>query len=502
MRQWAVDPRDVGLIDIGSNSVRFVVYDLPRRAPLTKFNEKAMCGLGRGLHRTGRLNDDGVESALRALDRFHALAEAMAVSDLDVFATEAVRSASNGTAFAAEIEQRFNRPVHVLTGGDEAYFAALGVVAAIPDANGVVGDLGGASLELADVRGSQVGERLSLPLGPMRLVDLDSRKIQARTIEAALETTFPPHHLTGRTFYAVGGAWRSVAKLAIARSSHPLAIVDGFEMNLDDARELVDFAARKGSIPEDLLAVVSKRRQESLPLAALTLKSVLDRFRPDRVVFSASGLREGRLFARLSVEDWTRDPLIEASRRYGETESRFGGVGVPLVQLTSNLFAEENDKQRRLRVAVCHLSDVGWSTHPDYRDIYAIDRVLHLPLPGLSHRERAFLALAVYARYRGDMHAEVASAPQALLSPNMRQRAVCLGYALQLGYRLSGATAHLLEGTKLSVDGDTLRLVLPPGQLLHGDSVDRRLHTLATAMRLPKWKVIAAAAPTLAPTKG
>jgi exopolyphosphatase/guanosine-5'-triphosphate,3'-diphosphate pyrophosphatase len=159
------------------------------------------------------------------------------------------------------------------------------------------------------------------------------------------------------------------------------------------------------------------------------------------------------------------------------------------VAWTAPLFPGETSGERRFRVAACHLSDVAWSTHPDYRDEYALDRVLHLPLPGLHHRDRGWLALAVYARYRGDL-----AKPQAReavgLAGDGAARALILGQALQLAYRLSGATAHLIAASRLEFDVDRLTLVLPDdGSLPLGDAVERRLETLAKALGVARFEI-------------
>ncbi len=485
----ATDARQVGLIDIGSNSVRFVVYDGIVRAPMVKFNEKVMCGLGRGLQIDGNLGAAETEVTFEALGRFFALAEGMGLRTLDVFATEAVRAAANGPVFVAEIESRFATKVDVLTGEDEGRFAALGVLSHFPDAAGVVGDLGGGSLELAEVDAGRVGRAGSFPFGPFRLNGRKgSRKSLAGEIERRLAAEFPAD-LDGRTFYAVGGAWRAFAKLAMARLQRGFEVVDGFALEGAVALQLAELASRRTRLGAADLERVSKRRQEALPAAALVLAATLRALRPARVVFSASGVREGRLFAKLDTATRARDPLLEMAERYGRIESRFGGVGAELVTWTEGLGLDESVLDRRLRVAACHLSDVAWSTHPDYRHDYALDRVLHLPLPGLDHAARAWLALAVYARYRGRLETPLAREAMGLAGA-AAERALALGHALQVAYRLSGATAHLLATSHVERDDDCLRLVLPDdGSLPPGDTVERRLAVLAKALALSRVEV-------------
>ena len=491
--QHRVDPRQVGLVDIGSNSVRFVVYDAVARAPMVKFNEKAMCGLGRGLKVDGNLGDAETAATLKALARYFGLARAMGLEAVDVFATEAVRAAANGAAFVAEIEQRFGVKVAVLTGEAEGRYAGFGVFSHFPDARGVAGDLGGASLELCELHPGAGGDgrierATTFPFGPFRRPEKLARKGDPRALVEPIGAAFPDGAMGG-DFYAVGGAWRAFAKLAMARLDHDFRIVEGYALDAETAHDIAQDVARAGELSPAERAVVAKRRQETLPSAAFVLAAALRALAPARVVFSAGGVREGRLFTRLSAAERRRDPLIEAARRYGGVESRFGRVGAELVDWTAPLFADEERAAARLRVAACHLSDVAWSTHPDYRDEYALDRVLHLPLPGLSHRERGWLALAVYARYRGDL--DRPQAREALtLAGDGSERALLLGQALQLAYRLSGATAHLIAASRLERAADRLVLVLPDdGSLPLGDAVERRLEALAKAVGAESFEI-------------
>src|SRR3954453_7603347 len=198
------------IIDIGSNSVRLVVYDEIGRAPFPRFNEKALCQLGDGLARTGALTPDGIARTLAALRRFRAIADAMAVGRIDALATEAVRQASNGPDLVAQITAQTGLPVRVLSGAEEAYFGALGVVSGFYRPAGLSGDMGGGSLEMAEVLDDRVGSQsISLPLGALpvrRLLEAGIDTAKAR-VDALLRDGVPPG-LASPTFFAVGGGWR------------------------------------------------------------------------------------------------------------------------------------------------------------------------------------------------------------------------------------------------------------------------------------------------------
>ena len=137
------------MVDLGSNSVRLVVYEGHRRNPVAIFNEKAVLRLGRGLQATGRLNEEGMGQALTVLHRYHAVARAMGAEPFEVLATAAVRDARNGADFVAGLRSRLpDVPIRILSGRQEASSRPMGVLCGIPTADGILADIGGGSLEL------------------------------------------------------------------------------------------------------------------------------------------------------------------------------------------------------------------------------------------------------------------------------------------------------------------------------------------------------------------
>ncbi|MBM3485888.1 MAG: Ppx/GppA family phosphatase [Alphaproteobacteria bacterium] len=472
----------VAVIDIGSNSIRLVVFDRPWRAFVAIFNEKVLCGLGRGLGETGRLNPDGIALALPNLVRFARLAEAMDVGRLDLFATAAVRDATDGASFVAEVERRCGHRVRILSGEEEARLSAQGVVAGIPDADGLAGDLGGGSLELVEIDRGRPGDHATLALGPFRLMERFRRE-PARTIaeiDAALGATPWLDRLRGRTFYPVGGAWRGLARIRMAQIDHPLRIIHTYAVARKELEALSRLIGTMSARSLAQLAGLSRRRIETLPLAAIVLERVLRHMRPKRVVFSAYGLREGYMFDLLDAGERRRDPLIAAAEDIARREGRFGDLGDDLVRWTDALFAGEGPETARLRHAACHLSDLAWRSHPDYRAEQAMLHMLRAPFVGLDHPGRAFLAVTAYARYEGIPEPENLDRALSLLEPDARRDAIRLGLALRLAYTISGGARDILALARLEMDEGSPRLVLPdeirvPG----GDAVERRFNALA-----------------------
>jgi exopolyphosphatase/guanosine-5'-triphosphate,3'-diphosphate pyrophosphatase len=483
-RQRAAAGR-AAVVDIGSNSIRLVVFSRASRAPFTLFNEKVLCGLGRGLDVTGRLNEAGAKLALGNLTRFVRLAKAMAVERLDLLATAAVREATNGADFVAEVERRCRVRVQIISGEVEARLSAQGVVSGIPDADGLMGDLGGGSLELVVLDKGKLDQHATLPVGPVRLMDsmMDDFAAARAAIDRHLDGVSWLNTVRSRTFYPVGGAWRTLARIHMQQTGYPLHVIHQYTIARRQAEDLVRILSRLSRKSLASIPGLSKRRVETLPFAALTLERLLRVTKPDRIVFSAFGLREGHLFSTLPSTEKAKDPLISACAEFAEAEARFGDQGRLLHGWIETLFAGGDAEARRLRMAACTLSDIGWRDHPDYRAEQVFSRILRLPIAGIDHKGRVAVALAVYTRYGGDPDvAEVASIA-AMLDEETRGHWRAVGLALRLAYALSAATAAILKRSAVAVADGKVSLRLPKGdEELLGEAVERRLQALAAAL--------------------
>ena len=344
----------VGIIDVGSNSIRLVVYERASRAPLPVFNEKVLCGLARGLDATGRLNPEGVEMALANIDRFTTLAHNMKVTSLDLLATAAVRDAADGADFMRELASRPGIKPHIVSGQDEARFSGYGVICGMPDASGVMGDLGGGSLELVAVGQGRLGNSSTLPVGPLRLMSSgkgDPKKI----VVDAIENVRWLREETGKTFYAVGGAWRSFARLHMEQAGYPLHIIHHYDIAAEEARAVARLIAVQSAKSLEKMPGVSRRRVDTLPLACLALDRLLAALKPRNVVFSAFGLREGFYYSRLSEAERARHPLIAFAEEQGADWRRFDLAPTEIFDWLTPVFAGESETDRVLRTAACHL---------------------------------------------------------------------------------------------------------------------------------------------------
>lgn len=485
-RQFVEGGTRPAVIDIGSNSVRLVVYDSLRRSAIPILNEKVLCGLGRGLRDKGLLQKDSMRLAVGSLVRFMHLAEVMRVGRLDLIATAAVRDANNGAEFVSKIGERCGLPVTVLSGKDEARLSALGVLAGLPDANGLVADLGGGSLELSLLSKGETDPLATLPLGPLRLMGDGNPgggrvcKTVAKALAKCKAIDGTPHG----AIYCVGGAWRALAKLHMLRTRYPLRIVQGYE---SDARDVAKFADSVSAMDSNELAKLPglpRGRRAGFPYAARVLHQLIQAARPERVIFSAFGLREGWLHDMLPDAERSRDPLLDVAADWETRDGRVAGAGDALHDWTTALFPSEKPGHARLRRVACRLSDIGWREHPDYRGQETLNRILRAGFPGANHRDLAYLGFAVFNRYGGLSHDSGWSVASRLLGRGGEIRAVVLGRALRLGYTISGGMPEILNRTKLSVSDGKVDLVLPDdGSAPTNDRWRRDLASLRKALK-------------------
>ncbi len=471
------------VVDLGSNSVRLVVYEGLGRNPVAIFNEKAVLRLGRGLAGSGRLNADAIGPALRVMARYAAIARAMQADPFEVLATAAVRDASNGPAFRAELEAAIpGLRFRVLTGAEEAGLSADGVQCGIPDALGVMADIGGGSLEVVRLGGPR--QAVSLGLGVIKLADrAEGDLLRARAIADTDLATVP--WLDGaaeQSLYLVGGAFRALARIHMIGAGYPLNIVHHYTIGREAARDLADRvldAPRRG----ERLAGAPRRRADDLPMAAIVLRRLLRQSGAARVVWSANGIREGWFMRQVPPSERVREPVLAAAQEIATRYGRDPRLPPALYAWTTALFAGETPRAARLRLAACWLSDCGAHDHPEYRAEQAFRRVLLQPSVAIDHAARAQLALTVAIRYEAELDAPYLAPARALLDAEGQRQAEVLGAALRLAYVLSAGTTALLAGVNLRTGGGRLGLRLAAGAgVFAGDGVQRRLDRLALAM--------------------
>ncbi len=493
-RHW-LDPerarlKRIGVIDVGSNSVRLVVFDGMARSPAYFYNEKVLCGLGAGLSESGRLSREGWVKALAALHRFAALTERMELSGMIAVATAAVREAEDGPAFCDQVEAETGLQLHVASGAEEARLAASGVLLGWPEGDGLVCDMGGASMELAQIRGGEIRSCATSPLGPLQLADISDEEKRDKAVRKGVKALRRVVAASTPRLFLVGGSWRAIARLDMERTGYPLKVLHGYEPPIPQLLDTLKWIRGQDQAALVGMTGTSAQRLSLIPLAARVLAELLRRIEPDRVVISAYGLREGLLYRQMPEAMRLLDPLIEACRHMEKASARAPGFGEALYGWLQQLYAGRSPDEQRLILAACHLHDVNWRAHPDYRADLCFESVTRANIAGVSHAERVFLGLALLNRYKAVAPAEEVRRYGELLPRERASEAAVLGRAMRLGSMLSGSSTDVLEHAALVVEGGRLILTLTgPAREFAGEAVERRLQTLADRLGCP-WELV------------
>ncbi len=445
-----------------------------------------LAGLGRQVQTTGLLAPEAIDAALTALKRFRALCDTVHVKRVWAIATAACRDAKNGKAFIAQAERICRTGITVLSGTREANLTALGVVSGIHAPDGIVGDLGGGSLELIDVHGSRVRHGLTLPLGGLALQDIAGRSLKKaeRFVEQTLDRLGMLEEGEGRTFYAVGGTWRALARLHMWQTGYPFHVMHNYRI---DARETLEFSRLVHRVDTETLSkieVVNAARRPLLPYAALVMEALVRKINPKEVVISVLGVREGLLYSLLRPRQRAHDPLICAAADLNVLRSRSPRHGEELIGWTDRFMAstgiEESAEERRLRHGACLLADVGWRAHPDYRGEQSMNLIANGAFVAVDHPGRAYLALSIYFRHAGLSEEDLSPRLRELASTRTLDHARILGAAMRVAYMLTAGEGGVLPKTPMKVRRGKLVLTLRGKYRgLAGDRVANRLRQLA-----------------------
>ncbi|WDI30955.1 Ppx/GppA family phosphatase [Hyphococcus flavus] len=471
------------VVDIGSNSVRLVVYDGPPRAPIPICNEKALCGLGREMTKDGGLNPAAVEDALATLSRFRHVLDDLGRPHVEVIATAAVRDARDGKQFV-EATKALGFDVNIISGEEEGRLAAYGVAAVEPEATGLVGDMGGGSLELALLNKGEIEQSNSLPVGPFNLMRAagGDNKAAVKFIEEQLDSIkfLKPKKID--TIYSVGGAWRAVARIHMGLRSYPLSVLHHYEMSSQQVLDICDLIARQSRRSLEEVPGIPRRRIDTLPLASMVLRAVVTRVKADKIIVSAGGVREGLLYNQLSKEQRASDPFIEACKYYAQRLSPDPAFGEAAYKVIEPLFANGDASGARLRYGACLLADIGAYFHPDLRGRHAFDTALRAPFVGVSHAERLWTALALFRRHQGRSPAPPDEQAMALMPWDAQLQSTQFGLALRFVAALAPKAPAALKGCKLEKREDEIVFTAPSDrEALMGETPRRRFVSLAAA---------------------
>lgn len=449
--------RRIATIDIGSNSVRFMIYELYGAAFTPVYNEKVLAGLGRDLKRTGNLHVEGAEQAFTALQRFKILIDAQNLDEVLIAATAALRDANDAQDFITRVRDEIGFDIKPLSGEQEAIMSAMGVITGDARAHGIAADLGGASLELIEIEDTKTRGGVTYPLGPFSMFEGGfDPDVLRNTILAHLDKG--PEQKTGQDLYLIGGAWRNLSLIHQKRTGYPLRVAHNYQLNVDAARAMANWAYNEDGIAEIMQwRGLSARRADTLPYSGLLLSVLLDVLKPNRIVIAPGGLREGLVYNAFTPALKARPALFDACNALAKGRQQSVNFGVPLFEFLSPLDAVlprcfHADNENRLRKAACLLAGIGKGLHPDHKARMVFRMVLYAPLPNLTHKERAYLALILFGSYTSKKTTPNDAALEYLLPVEAQNSARLYGDAIRIGVEVSGRSRSVLRQCSLEVN--------------------------------------------------
>lgn len=476
--------RQRAIIDIGSNTVRLVIYGGPPRAPVILLNEKVTARLGRAVAERGELSDRASAAALAALARYAMILDLRGVTDVECVATAAVRDAANGAVFLDRVRAIGLTP-RLLSGEEEAIASAQGVLGAFPGARGAVADLGGGSLELVHVGSGGCEHGVSLPLGSLRLPALREGgpvKFGRRIHRAVTDAKWSG--AAEETLYLVGGSHRAIARVAMRLIDWPLDDPHGFTIDAEEMSRVSRVIVR-GKVPHDIPGVGASRCASLGDTAAL-LGVLVREIEPARVVFSTWGLREGLLYSRLSRATREQDPLLAGVAAFCEAVGSPAAEAAMVAGWTVATNPVGGHGTERLRLAATMLALASLRIEPNLRPDEATDWALRKSWVGIEPEGRAMIAACVHANASRQ---PVPTTLGRLAAEERLREAAVWGASIRLCRRFSALAPAVLAGSSLAIEGKRLVLSAAPRHAaLFTDTVAKDLAVLAAQLDLePKF---------------
>ena len=475
----------IGIIDIGSNSIRLVVFDGPKRSPLYLYNEKVFFRLGMQSFGKKAFDTATTKAVSRIINRYVAICRNMEINKIIMFGTSALREASNSDVLVEVIRKNTNIRVDVISGEKEAFYAAQGILLGFPNAEGIICDLGGNSVEFANICKRVIAECNSTLLGPLAITKLEN-KIEDidRYIRKQLLGAVNANTAKDKPFFLIGGSWRAIAKIHMQRTKYPLKIIQGYKVKSKKIKKTLEFIQDSSFITKYDEINISADRLELLPLSARLLEIIIDELQIKTLTFSSFGVREGFLYHNLSDAEKKKDPLIEAAKFFEKKETRFPNMSKHTFKWISPLYENLPRKTKRVILAATKLHDIAWIAHPDYKMEMCLELVTRSNISGLSHKERVFLAMILLFRHKAKPEKVFNSKLFKIVSKKKRKIALVIGKGLKLASTFFGEKS-LFDKIDFRLKAHEVELCFQSKiDFVNGEVVERRIQELNKALKL------------------
>ena len=475
----------IGIIDIGSNSIRLVVFDGPKRSPLYLYNEKVFFRLGLQSFGKKAFDNATLKAVSRIINRYVAICRNMEINKIIMFGTSALREASNTNVLVEVIRKKTNIGIDVISGEKEAFYAAQGILLGFPNAEGIICDLGGNSVEFANICKRVIAECNSTLLGPLAITKLEN-KIEDidRYIRKQLLGAVNANTAKDKPFFLIGGSWRAIAKIHMQRTQYPLKIIQGYKVKSKKIKKTLEFIQDSSFITKYDEINISADRLELLPLSARLLEIIIDELQIKTLTFSSFGVREGFLYHNLSEAEKKKDPLIEAAKFFEKKETRFPNMSKHTFKWISPLYENLPRKTKRVILAATKLHDIAWIAHPDYKMEMCLELVTRSNISGLSHKERVFLAMILLFRHKAKPEKVFNSKLFKIVSKKKRKIALVIGKGLKLASTFFGEKS-LFDKIDFRLKAHEVELCFQSKiDFVNGEVVERRIQELNKALKL------------------
>ena len=475
----------IGIIDIGSNSIRLVVFDGPKRSPLYLYNEKVFFRLGLQSFGKKAFDNATLKAVSRIINRYVAICRNMEINKIIMFGTSALREASNSDVLVEVIRKNTNISVDVISGEKEAFYAAQGILLGFPNAEGIICDLGGNSVEFANICKRVVTECNSTLLGPLAINKLENKiENMDRYIRKQLLGAVNANTTKDKPFFLIGGSWRAIAKIHMQRTQYPLKIIQGYKVKSKKIKKTLEFIQDSSFITKYDEINISADRLELLPLSARLLEIIIDELQIKTLTFSSFGVREGFLYHNLSEAEKKKDPLIEAAKFFEKKETRFPNMSKHTFKWISPLYENLPRKTKRVILAATKLHDIAWIAHPDYKTEMCLELVTRSNISGLSHKERVFLAMILLFRHKAKPEKVFNSKLFKIVSKKKRKIALVIGKGLKLASTFFGEKS-LFDKIDFRLKAHEVELCFQSKiDFVNGEVVERRIQELNKALKL------------------
>ena len=485
IKQKIFSAKREAVIDLGSNSIRMLIYEDFEKSQIPIFNEKAVCSLGNSLELTGKLDPLGVQYSISVLERFKNILNNSKVNSVNIFATAAVRDAKDGPYFKSVVEKIFDNEIEVLTGEQEAERSALGVILGFEKVNGIVADLGGGSLELAKVKNGVIEKKASLPIGILRLFNRPKKKKSKKISDIISENLSSVNWLKKtkvKNLYVVGGVWRTLLKADIFLKKYPLNVLHQYQLTGEDALSLCHRLDDKKKLSSLKVDQITKSRTNYVPIATNILKQLLLLTAPEKLLCSISGVREGTLITKSGYKLTEQDLLDNFIEYSAFRTGDYGENYLKYYNFIKDIFSDNENFPTRLLKPTCSLSNMDWGLGAYQKAELVFAQILNTPALSLSHSDRIKIALAGFWR-----HCSVKYYPDrdyvSLLSNNEILIARQVGAALRLASGIAAISTIFLDNLSLTKKGNTIIFSVPnQHSQIVTKSVQKRLKSLSKEM--------------------